>query len=118
MPMISIVLVLPLNSLTSITIDAPTYQDVIKQSSRTVGTIGKQFQEMFAKNQKETATFLKRERKVLREHRRRENALLANKPEVKRLSDLLVLDQGRGLDSISAGSSKAVEASLMAHELP
>ncbi|XP_070187081.1 protein FAM227B-like isoform X5 [Littorina saxatilis] len=99
-------------------IDAPTYQDVIKQSSRTVGTIGKQFQEMFAKNQKETATFLKRERKVLREHRRRENALLANKPEVKRLSDLLVLDQGRGLDSISAGSSKAVEASLMAHELP
>ena len=48
---------------------------------------------MFAKNQKEMVAFLNQQHEVLREHRKRENALLANKPEVKRLSDLIVLEQ-------------------------
>ena len=48
---------------------------------------------MFAKNQKDMASFLNQQYEVLREHRKRENALLANKAEVKRLSDLIVLEQ-------------------------
>ncbi|XP_076458309.1 protein FAM227A-like [Babylonia areolata] len=98
-------------------LDAPTYQDVIKQSSKTVKTIEKQFQEMFARNQRESAAFLNEQSEVLKEHRRRESALLANRPEVKRLSDLIVLEQRKGVDSISAGASQAVEAALMAQDL-
>ena len=48
---------------------------------------------MYGRNQKESVAFVNEQQKKLSEHRKRESALLANKPEVKRLSDLIVLEQ-------------------------
>ncbi|KAL8584979.1 hypothetical protein ACOMHN_043615 [Nucella lapillus] len=73
---------------------------------------------MSARNQRESHAFLNEQHEVLKEHRKRESALLANRPEVKRLSELIVLEQRKGLDSISAGASQAVEAALMGLDLP
>ncbi|KAK7490847.1 hypothetical protein BaRGS_00017903 [Batillaria attramentaria] len=99
-------------SLTTVTLDAPTYQDVIRESSKTIKAIEKQFQEMYAKNQREAAAFREEYVAKMRDYRQREAALLSSRVEVKRLSELIILEQKKG-DSFSAGANQAMEEALM-----
>ncbi|XP_005098145.2 protein FAM227A [Aplysia californica] len=97
-------------------LDAPTYKDLITDSSKTIKKIEKNYQDMYQRTQQESQVFVRRRQDWLWEHTRKQSALLANQKEVKRLSDLLILEQRKGPDSISVGASAAVEAALMAQE--
>lgn len=96
-------------------LDAPTYKDLIGESSKTIRKIEKNFQEMYQQTQQESHGFTKRRTQWLWEHTRKQSSLLANQKDVKRLSDLIILEQRKG-DSISVGASAAVEQALMTQE--
>ncbi|XP_064610926.1 protein FAM227B-like isoform X2 [Liolophura sinensis] len=97
-------------------LDAPTYRDVIRQSYKVVTDISKRHQLLLDKANKESLICHRRQRKILRDHINREAALLSKPREVKRLSDLLILEQKKDQDSISAGADAAIEAALVAGE--
>lgn len=47
---------------------------------------------MYDKSLKDSIAFSKQQRQMLKEHMRRQEALLSQQQEVKRLSDLLILE--------------------------
>jgi len=96
-------------------LDAPTYQELISDSSKKIRKIENDYQNMYKKTQKESYGFYRKRQEWLYDHTKKQSALLANDREVKRLSDLIILEQRRG-DSISVGASAAVEAALMAQD--
>lgn len=96
--------------------DATTYKDVIGESSRNIRRIKKNFTDMYKSNLRHSQKFMQEQQEVLREHMRKQSALLANKKEVKRLSDLIIMEQRKSEDSVSAGADLAVEAALMAQD--
>ncbi|XP_046569644.1 protein FAM227B-like [Haliotis rubra] len=97
-------------------LDTPTYRDVIRTSLKTIKDIEQQFSQMYTRSMRENAVFVKKQNAIMREHMQKESALLSRTKEVKRLSDLLILEQRKGEDSISAGADAAIEAALMAQE--
>lgn len=48
---------------------------------------------MYTRNMRENAVFVKKQNAIMREHVQKESALLSRPKEVKRLSDLLILEQ-------------------------
>ncbi|XP_025103022.1 protein FAM227B-like isoform X2 [Pomacea canaliculata] len=94
-------------------LNAPTYKDIIHQSSKVIRTIEQKFQEMYARKQHERAEIMKEHQAVLREYKKREASLLSNSLQVKCLTDLIVLEQKKGSDPISAGAHQAIKAALM-----
>ncbi|KAL5019008.1 hypothetical protein ScPMuIL_004730 [Solemya velum] len=99
------------------TLDSKTYREVMTQSYKKVREIEHQYQEFYDKNIKDNAQYMKKQRELLQAQLKREAALLSKPKEVKRLSDLLILEQRKDQDSLSAGAHAAVEAALMAVEL-
>ncbi|XP_060582981.1 LOW QUALITY PROTEIN: protein FAM227A-like [Ruditapes philippinarum] len=71
---------------------APTYKDVIRESFKKVRDQEKQYQEMYDRAQKDSLTFSRRQRHMLQDHLRKQTSLLNQPNEVKRLSDLLMLE--------------------------
>ncbi|GFO32146.1 protein fam227b-like [Plakobranchus ocellatus] len=96
--------------------DATTYKDVIGESSKNIRKIKKNFQDMYKTNLRHSQKFMQEQQELLRVHMRKQSALLANKKEVKRLSDLIIMEQRKSEGSVSAGADLAVEAALMAQE--
>uniref|UniRef100_K1R5N0 Uncharacterized protein n=1 Tax=Magallana gigas TaxID=29159 RepID=K1R5N0_MAGGI len=79
------------------------------------------------KNLKEQVETMMRNRLADKRHRHLEKLLLSNPKEVKRLTELIILEQeknldsdsaepARGEDSLSAGADAAIEASLLAQQ--
>lgn len=95
-------------------LDAPTYRDVIKESFKTVRDSEKKYQEMYDRSLKESVMFGKKQREMLKDHLRKQESLLSQPNEVKRLSDLLMLEFRKDPDSLSTGATQALERALMA----
>ncbi|XP_059146536.1 protein FAM227B-like [Physella acuta] len=97
-------------------LDAPTYKDVIEESSKNIQRIRNSFQGMYRTNQHERQIFLKEQQTQMKDYMHKQSALLANKKEVKRLSDLIIMEQRKSQDSVSAGAEAAIEAALKAQD--
>lgn len=97
-------------------LDAPTYRDVIRESFKKAREIEKQYDSFIEKNLKEQVETMMRNRLADKRHRHLEKLLLSNPKEVKRLTELIILEQERGEDSLSAGADAAIEASLLAQQ--
>ncbi|XP_022312836.1 protein FAM227A-like isoform X1 [Crassostrea virginica] len=97
-------------------LDAPTYRDVIRESFKKAREIEKQYDEFIEKNFKEQVETMMKNRLADKRHRALEKLLLSNPKEVKRLTELIILEQERGDDSLSAGADAAIEASLQAQK--
>ncbi|XP_061167796.1 protein FAM227A-like [Saccostrea echinata] len=106
-------------------LDAPTYRDVIRESFKKARDIEKQYDEFIEKNFKEHVETMMRNRIADKRHRELEKLLLSNPKEVKRLTELIILEQEKDLesdsaeparaeDSLSAGADTAIENSLQA----
>ncbi|XP_056018635.1 protein FAM227B-like isoform X2 [Ostrea edulis] len=95
-------------------LDAPTYRDIIQESFKKARDIEKQYDNFIDKNHKEQVDTMKRNRMADKRHRELEKLLLSNPKEVKRLTELIILEQEREEDSLSAGADAAIEASLQA----
>lgn len=93
---------------------ATTYSDVIQESFKSVRELDKKYKELVDKGRKESVKFLQKQRTLQDEHRRKEAALLSNKHEVKRISDLIMLELKKDQDSIGAGVSVAIDAAMEA----
>ncbi|WAQ95449.1 hypothetical protein MAR_028139 [Mya arenaria] len=101
---------------------------MVRESFKKVREKEKGYQEMYDRAQKESTVFARQQRAMMKDHMRRTTALLAQPNEVKRLSDLLMLEfkgskkldkeQGgkklRDPDSLSAGADVAVQQALLA----
>ncbi|KAL3877275.1 hypothetical protein ACJMK2_035007 [Sinanodonta woodiana] len=94
-------------------LDAPTYHDIIQESFKKVKKAEKEHQKLYERTLKESVSFIKSQRATLREFSRKEEALLSNPKEVKRLSDLILLEMRKDPDSVSARADAAIEAALM-----
>ncbi|KAH9508440.1 hypothetical protein Btru_055243 [Bulinus truncatus] len=91
-------------------------KDVICESSRKVKQMKKDYQKMCRHNQQENLMFIREQQLNLRQLLQKQSALLANKKEVKRLSDLIIMEQRKSEDSVSAGADVALKAALLAQE--
>ncbi|CAH1795360.1 unnamed protein product, partial [Owenia fusiformis] len=98
-------------------LNTPTYRDIMKESYKNVRHIEKQHQSLIETGNKQNAKFVSTQRASLREHQRRQAALLENRGEVKRLSNLLILEQRKDADSVKAGADAAIEAALVAADV-
>ncbi|KAI8794621.1 protein FAM227A [Biomphalaria glabrata] len=76
----------------------------------------KDYENMCRQNQQENLMFIKEQQAELRHLMQKQSALLANKKEVKRLSDLIIMEQRKSEDSVSAGADMALKAALLAQE--
>ncbi|KAK3091138.1 hypothetical protein FSP39_017391 [Pinctada imbricata] len=99
-------------SLTMFTLDAPTYRDLIKDSYRKARDLEKQYDNFIEANRKERLEIAKRNKAQDKQHRKLESLLLGNPKEVSRLSDLIILEQQKDEDSVSAGADAAIESAL------
>ncbi|XP_055874985.1 protein FAM227A-like isoform X2 [Biomphalaria glabrata] len=97
-------------------LDATTYKDVISESSKKIKKMKKDYENMCRQNQQENLMFIKEQQAELRHLMQKQSALLANKKEVKRLSDLIIMEQRKSEDSVSAGADVALKAALLAQE--
>ncbi|XP_052818243.1 protein FAM227A-like [Mya arenaria] len=97
-------------------LDAPTYKEMVRESFKKVREKEKGYQEMYDRAQKESTVFARQQRAMMKDHMRRTTALLAQPNEVKRLSDLLMLEFKRDPDSLSAGADVAVQQALLAQQ--
>ncbi|KAK7004945.1 protein FAM227A [Biomphalaria glabrata] len=95
---------------------ATTYKDVISESSKKIKKMKKDYENMCRQNQQENLMFIKEQQAELRHLMQKQSALLANKKEVKRLSDLIIMEQRKSEDSVSAGADVALKAALLAQE--
>ncbi|ESO87444.1 hypothetical protein LOTGIDRAFT_235104 [Lottia gigantea] len=95
-------------------LDQPTYRDVIHESFKNIKDIERKFKEMYNKNLKESATYVHQQQRIVRQHEKREAVLMTKPKEVKRLSNLIILEQKKDEDSISAGADAAIETALLA----
>ncbi|XP_071796658.1 uncharacterized protein [Asterias amurensis] len=93
--------------------DAPTYSQLIQDTFHSVRQMDENYQLMYEGGQKDHTQFLKKQRNDLQEHTRREDLLMAQPREVKRLSDLLVLELLKDHDEVSTGAALAVEETLL-----
>ncbi|XP_041363922.1 protein FAM227B-like [Gigantopelta aegis] len=91
----------------------PTYRDVIKTSNKAITDIARKFQKMYARNTRQSNIFMKKQQAERRAHLQKESVLLSNTKLVKRLSDLLILEQRKDPDSLSVNVDAAIEAALM-----
>ncbi|CAL1537405.1 unnamed protein product [Lymnaea stagnalis] len=97
-------------------LDAPTYKDVISESSRSIKRINRDFQNMRQSNHRMTQALVREQQANMRDFLRKQTSLLSNKKEVKRLSDLIIMEQRKSEDSVSAGADTAIVAALMGQE--
>ncbi|XP_022095419.1 uncharacterized protein LOC110981800 isoform X2 [Acanthaster planci] len=93
--------------------DAPTYKQLIQDTFHSIRQADENYKLMHDDGLKTHAQFLKRQKQQLQEHMRREDSLMAQPKEVKRLSDLLVLELLRDQDEVSTGAALAVEEALL-----
>ncbi|XP_030839806.1 protein FAM227A isoform X2 [Strongylocentrotus purpuratus] len=91
---------------------APTYQDIIQETFQKVRHMKDTYQHMHEEGVKEHTHFLTQQRAKLHDHMRRENALMGHPREVKKLSDLLVLELLKDQGEVSTGAAQAVEEAL------
>ncbi|XP_072044045.1 protein FAM227A-like isoform X2 [Amphiura filiformis] len=94
-------------------LDAKTYREIIQETFSSVRHLDENYKEMHEEGIKDHTQFLMNQRQRLKEHMRRENALMAQPREVKRLSDLLVLELLKDHDEVSTGAALAVEEALL-----
>ncbi|CAG5124640.1 unnamed protein product [Candidula unifasciata] len=95
------------------TLDASTYKDVIISSSRSMRHRKMLFKEQQSHNVKVARARISECKKQVREHIRRQTSLLADQERVKKLSDLIIMEQRRSKNSVTAGADAALTASLM-----
>ncbi|XP_064643776.1 protein FAM227B-like [Lineus longissimus] len=91
-----------------------TYMDIISESFKKVKNRSKECQELFERGRKGRGEFIKKlqeEQKLILD---RQAALLSNPREIKRLSNLIILEHRKDQDSITAGASAAMDAALRA----
>ncbi|XP_054762575.2 protein FAM227B-like isoform X3 [Lytechinus pictus] len=91
---------------------APTYHDIIQETFQHVRHMKDTYQQMYEEGVKEHTHFLGQQRAQLHEHMRRENALMGHPREVKKLSDLLVLELLKDQGEVSTGAAQAVEEAM------
>ncbi|XP_070579339.1 protein FAM227A-like [Ptychodera flava] len=94
-------------------LDAPTYREIINDAFQSVKMLDESYKMMYDESTRATGKFIKDQKEQYRAHMRRENALLSRGKEVKRLSDLLVLELLKDADEMTTGAAQAVEAALM-----
>ncbi|XP_071496344.1 protein FAM227A-like [Diadema antillarum] len=92
---------------------APTYHDIIQDTFQNVRQMKDTYQHMYEDGLKEHTHFLTQQRAQLHEHMRRENALMSHPKEVKRLSDLLVLELLKDQGEVSTGAAQAVQEAML-----
>ncbi|XP_038065606.1 protein FAM227B-like isoform X2 [Patiria miniata] len=93
--------------------DAPTYKQLIQDTFHSIRHADDTYQMMYDDGLKTHTHFLKRQKQHLQEHMRREESLMAQPREMKRLSDLLVLELLKDHDEVSTGAALAVEDALL-----
>ncbi|OWF46101.1 hypothetical protein KP79_PYT05383 [Mizuhopecten yessoensis] len=96
------------------TLDAPTYKELIKDSFKRVREIEKEYDRFYDKNVRESLASTKKHREMNQEYQKLQCSLLARPKEVKRLCELLILEQNKDQDSVSAGADAALESALLA----
>ncbi|XP_060082363.1 protein FAM227B-like [Ylistrum balloti] len=95
-------------------LDAPTYKELIKDSFQRVREIEKEYDRFYDKNMRESLASTKKHREMNHEYQKLQSSLLARPKEVKRLCELLILEQNKDQDSVSAGADAALESALLA----
>ncbi|XP_033747543.1 protein FAM227B-like [Pecten maximus] len=95
-------------------LDAPTYKELIKDSFKRVREIEKEYDRFYDKNMRESLVSAKKHREMNQEYQKLQSSLLARPKEVKRLCELLILEQNKDQDSVSAGADAALESALLA----
>ncbi|XP_021344572.1 protein FAM227B-like [Mizuhopecten yessoensis] len=95
-------------------LDAPTYKELIKDSFKRVREIEKEYDRFYDKNVRESLASTKKHREMNQEYQKLQCSLLARPKEVKRLCELLILEQNKDQDSVSAGADAALESALLA----
>ncbi|XP_074648249.1 protein FAM227A-like [Tubulanus polymorphus] len=93
-----------------------TYMDLIQESFKGVTKRSKEFEQMYENGKKEWGSYLRDYHRKQKDKMAKESAFLANPREVKRISNLIILEQRKDQDSVTAGADLALEAALMAQE--
>ncbi|XP_033115162.1 protein FAM227A-like isoform X2 [Anneissia japonica] len=97
-------------------LNAPTYRELISDTYHNIRELDHNYQEMHEEGLREHAQFLTKQKECRKGQMRREKLLLSKPREVKRLSDLLVLELLKDEDEVSAGAALSVQAALMSQE--
>ncbi|KAK2169856.1 hypothetical protein LSH36_6g03066 [Paralvinella palmiformis] len=97
-------------------LDAPTYKDLIAETFRTVRERAKNYNILTEIDKEEHKKFIRKQRQEHLEFKKKEALLLSNRSEVKRISDLIMLELKKDHDSIGTGIRNEIDAALAALE--
>ncbi|XP_071954578.1 uncharacterized protein [Antedon mediterranea] len=97
-------------------LNAPTYRELINETYHSIRELDQNYQEMHEEGLREHAQFLTKQKENRKSLLRKEKLLMAKPREVKRLSDLLVLELLKDEDEVSTGAALSVQAALMNQE--
>ncbi|XP_048575767.1 protein FAM227A isoform X2 [Nematostella vectensis] len=94
-------------------IDAETYNELIRKSFKLTRQLGAEFRKLDEEDRRKRSQFVKKGKQGYHDYVRRQNELLARQKDVKKISDLLVLELMKDGDEQSSGKAAAAIADAM-----